>query len=62
MLTLRMLGGLNSSELEVSVPSSDLLGVSGFRMDWSAPPPPPNIMLGSEAGVDQREASAFLAP
>lgn len=48
-------------ELEVSVPRSDLLGVSGLSMDWS-PAPPPNIMLGREAGVDQRGPRAFRAP
>ena len=48
-------------ELEVSVPRSDLLGVSGLSIDWS-PPPPPNIMFGNEAGVLQRGPNALRAP
>jgi hypothetical protein len=56
-----MEGGLKRLELEMSVPSSDLLGVSGLSMDWS-PPPPPNIMLGREAGVLHRGPSDFRAP
>ena len=48
-------------ELEVSVPSRDLLGVSGFSRELSATLPP-NIMLGREAGVDHLVDSALRAP
>ena len=48
-------------ELDVSVPSKDLLGVSGFNIDWSAPLEP-NIIFGREAGVDHLEAKALRAP
>ena len=61
VLTFRMEGGLKSMDDDVSVPRSDLLGVSGFSMDWS-PPLLPNIMLGKEAGVFQRAAKALRAP
>ena len=40
---MRMEGGLKRSELEESVPRSDLLGVSGLMRDWS--PPEANITL-----------------
>ena len=56
-----MEGGLKRRELEESVPSSDLLGVSGLMRDWSATLLP-NIMLERVAGVVQRAASAFRAP
>ena len=62
MLTFRIEGGLKSIELLVSVPSSDLLGVSGFKRELSPTFAGPNIMLGSEAGVDHLLANAFLAP
>lgn len=32
-VSLSIEGGLNSMELDVSVPSKDLLGVSGFNID-----------------------------
>ena len=51
-------------EFEVSVPRSDLLGVSGLRRELSPrlACPPPNIMLGRLAGVDHLVASALRAP
>ena len=55
-----MEGGLNSMEFDVSVPSRDLLGVSGFIIDWS--PEPPNIMLDRDAGVLHLAANALRAP
>ena len=62
--TLDTDSGLNSMELEVSVPSSDLLGVSGLRSEESGPGPEPNIICGSEAGVVWLHllASALRAP
>lgn len=59
-VSLRIEGGLNSMELEVSVPRRDLLGVSGFIIDWS-PPVEPNIILGRDAAVVHRGPRAFLA-
>ena len=50
-------------ELEVSVPRSDLLGVSGLSRELSPRlDPDPNIMLGRLAGVDHLVASALRAP
>jgi hypothetical protein len=59
---LRMEGGLKRSELDESVPRSDLLGVSGWMSDWSPAPPDPNITLCKEAAVLHLLASAFRAP